>query len=139
MNKTGRLSQRVALIKLPQGYGQFLFDLKRRIRAVQVKASVSFNRELMMLYWDIGGRIVERQKREGWGKNVIQRLAGDLQKAFPGICGLSDRNVWRMRAFYLAYAAHSEKFAQPIREISRLKLPQAVAVIPRGHNILLFE
>lgn len=112
---------------LPAGYAEFLTTLKVRIRSAQVRAVVSINRELILLYWDIGRQMVERQEKEGWGAGVIERLANDLQGDFPGIKGFSPRNIWRMRAFYLAYSA-----AGP-------KLPQAVAEIPWGHNVLLFE
>jgi hypothetical protein len=86
---------------LPKDYADLLEDLKVRIRAAQIKASLSANRELLRLYWDIGRSIVQRQKTEGWGASVIERLARDLQAAFPGVEGFSGRNIWRMRAFYL--------------------------------------
>ncbi len=64
---------------------------------------LSVNRELIQLYWEIGRLIVERQEREGWGRAVVERLADDIQSAFPGMGGFSRSNVFRMRAFYLAY------------------------------------
>src|SRR6266481_1200946 len=87
---------------LPTGYAELLEDLKVRVRTAQLKATLSVNREMIQLYWDIGRRIVERQEREGWGKGVVDRLAKDIQKAFPGLKGFSPGNVWRMRSFYLA-------------------------------------
>jgi hypothetical protein len=86
---------------LPAGYATLLADLKARVRAAQLRAAVSVNRELILLYWDIGKIIVEAQKTKGYGKQVVERLAGDLQTEFPGMAGFSPRNVWRMRAFYL--------------------------------------
>lgn len=109
------------------GYAEFLAELKGRIRSAQIKAALSVNRELILLYWDIGHQIVEQQEKEGWGGAVIERLANDLQKDFPGIKGFSPRNIWHMRAFYLTYPGEVKK------------LPQAVAEIPWGHNVLLFE
>lgn len=88
---------------LPAGYGELLDDLKARVRTAQIKAAVAANRELIQLYWDIGGLIVERQQEERWGTSVIDRLAADLQRAFPGLKGFSASNVSRMRTFYLAY------------------------------------
>ena len=88
---------------LPAGYAELLEDLKDRIRRAQVRAAVAASRELVRLYWDIGREIVQRQKQEGWGKGVIDRLAADIQRAFPGIEGFSARNIKRMRAFYSAY------------------------------------
>jgi hypothetical protein len=97
-------SQPVGLPAVPSsGYRALLTDIKARIRVAQIKASLSINRELIQLYWDIGGLIVNRQRAEGWGKSVVEKLASDVQKEFPGIEGFSPRNIWRMRAFHLAW------------------------------------
>ncbi len=122
---------------LPTGYAALLDDLKSRVRSAQLKAAVSVNAELIRLYWDIGRAIVERQQGDGWGSAVVDRLATDLQVAFPGQHGFSPRNVWRMRAFYLAYAPAPA--VEPSRNSADPVLPQAVAEIPWGHNALLVE
>lgn len=70
--------------------------------------------ELIQLYWDLGRRIVERQETAGWGRAVVERLADDIQKAFPGLGGFSRTNVFRMRAFYLAYQNLAESVPQPV-------------------------
>src|ERR1700694_3793659 len=88
---------------LPAGYAALLENIKTRVSTAQIKAALSVNRELIQLYWDIGRLIVERQQEQGWGKSVVERLAADIQKDFPGIEGFSPRNIWRMRAFYLAW------------------------------------
>lgn len=137
---------------LPQGYAALLPDLKERVRAAQLKAALSVNRELIQLYWDIGRKIVERQELEGWGGGVINRLAHDLQNAFPGMQGFSPSNVSRMRAFYSAYTRELQESAQAVPKSRGPKSAQAVpklvddappapmAEIPWGHNIaLLFK
>jgi len=83
----------------PDVYGEFLHALKERIREAQVRAAVSVNRELVLLYWQIGRDLAERQEREGWGTRVIERLAGDLRAAFPGQQGFSPRNLRYMKLF----------------------------------------
>jgi hypothetical protein len=115
---------------LPADYSAFLESLKSRVRQAQTKAMLSVNRELIQLYWDIGRRIAERQEQEGWGKNVVDRLARDIQKAFPGIRGFSPSNVSRMRAFFLAYARGRENSAQPVPKLSGKKSAQAVPKTP---------
>lgn len=52
-------------------YDTFLSDLKTRIRAARTRAALAVNRELILLYWQIGRDILERQEREGWGAKVI--------------------------------------------------------------------
>ena len=81
------------------GYGELFAGIKQRIATSQVRAHLAVSRELNLLYWQIGRDIVERQKTEKWGKSVVEHLAADIQKAFPGIEGFSGLNVWRMRAF----------------------------------------
>jgi hypothetical protein len=74
---------------LPAGYPEFILSLKNRIRSAQVKAAVSVNRELILLYWQIGSDILARQEREGWGTKVIGRLSSDLINEFPDMKGFS--------------------------------------------------
>src|SRR5574341_1867466 len=88
---------------LPHNYLQVLEALKDRIRQARLKATRSAHRHLIELYWHVGKVIMERQRNEGWGKSVVERLAQDLRKAFPDMAGFSPRNIWRMRSFYLAY------------------------------------
>jgi len=80
-------------------YGQLLADIKSRVRAAQIRAGLAANRELLALYWDIGRLILDRQKAQGWGTKVIDRLSRDLQNEFPGQQGFSPRNLKYMRAF----------------------------------------
>ncbi len=124
-------------IQTPSGYAEFLTELKHRIRSAQLKAAVSVNRELVLLYWDIGRQIVERQDREKWGTHVISRLAQDLKKEFPGVEGFSGGNLWRIRAFYLAYSQGFPILAQAVRELP--KPLQVLSALPWGHNVLLVE
>src|ERR1700747_755474 len=82
-----------------QPYDLFLQDLKARIRSAQVRAGLAVNRELVLLYWGIGRDILARQREQGWGAKVIERLSTDLRHSFPEMKGLSARNLKYMRAF----------------------------------------
>ncbi len=97
---------------LPEDYGSLLLEVKERIRAAQYQALRAVNKELVGLYWDIGGMIARRQEYEGRGKSVVERLAGDLQQEFPGIRGFSVQNLWYMRQFYQEY--HDDEKLQPL-------------------------
>jgi len=107
-------------------YGKLFQDIKARILAAQYQALRSVNRELIGLYRDIGKMIVERQKEQGWGKAIVETLAGDLQKEFPGERGYSRDNLWRMRKFYLSYHDHP-------------KLAPLVQEIGWTHNVVILE
>ena len=100
----------------PQDYPRLLTEIKERIRSAQYEALKAVNKELVGLYWDIGRMIVERQDVEGWGKAVVEQLAADLRMEFPGVGGFSASNLWRMKAFFEAYAS-LEKLAPLVREI----------------------
>ncbi|MES2890196.1 MAG: PDDEXK nuclease domain-containing protein [Pseudomonadota bacterium] len=92
-----------ALTPAPSGYTDWLADLKTRIHSAQQRATLAVNRELVLLYWQIGRDVLERQNREGWGAKVIDRLAHDLRAAFPDMKGFSPRNLKYMRAFAQAW------------------------------------
>jgi predicted nuclease of restriction endonuclease-like (RecB) superfamily len=84
-------------------YDNFLRDLKDRIRTAQVQAALAVNRELVLLYWQIGRDILDRQKQQGWGAKVIERLSKDLKAEFPEMKGFSRTNLLYMRAFAAAF------------------------------------
>jgi hypothetical protein len=92
-----------------QFYDRFVDGIKQRIRAAQIKAAISANRELVLLYWDIGRAIVHAQKDKGYGKRVVEMLSTDLRREFPEMAGLSALNLWRVQAFYLAYVVSDKK------------------------------
>lgn len=87
----------------PAGYADWLAELKQRIHAAQQRATLAVNRELVLLYWQIGQGILERQARQGWGGKVVDTLARDLRNAFPDMKGFSPRNLKYMRAFAEAW------------------------------------
>lgn len=141
-----------------KGYQEFLSDLKKRIRDAQVKATLSVNRELILLYWEIGCCLDAVQKKQGWGAAVIPRLAKDLKNELPELKGFSERNISRMLAFFREYPELKAFLPQAVAKKKPSKfLPQPVAEIPVsetnfsrtmeslllalpwGHNILLIE
>ena len=84
-------------------YARVLSDIKTCIRKAQVKAAFSANQEMILLYWDVGRIIEERQEKEGWGAAIIPRLARDIRNEMPAVKGFSERNIDRMIAFYREY------------------------------------
>lgn len=77
-------------------YKSFLNDIKSRITVSRIQAVRSVNRELILLYWEIGKMIVARQKKHGWGKNVVEQLSMDLTREYETFGGFSKDNLWRV-------------------------------------------
>ena len=102
-------------------YTSFLTEVKGRIQSARLQAGRAVNRELVMLYWDIGRGIVEKQRIAGWGESVVEKLAADLQAEFLDMQGFSVFNVWRMRQIYLEYTG-VEFLAQAVPELRKLKI-----------------
>lgn len=93
----------VSLTPPPAGYTEWLSELKSRIHSVQQRATLTVNRELIGLYWQIGQDILARQAKQGWGAKVIERLAEDLRTSFPAMKGFSRTNLLYMRVFAEAW------------------------------------
>ena len=100
----------------PDGYANWLAELKPRIHLAQQRATLAVNRELVLLYWQIGHDILRRQAEQGWGAKVIDRLSRDLRTAFPDMKGFSPRNLKYMRAFAEAWP-DSEFVQQPAAQL----------------------
>jgi len=113
-------------LTIPEDYQDFLRELKERIRNAQIRAALSINRELVLLYWQIGQDILNRQQQQGWGTKVIEHLAADLRKAFPEMKGFSSRNLKYMRSFAETYPDF--EFVQ-----------QVAAQIPWFHNCVILD
>lgn len=107
-------------------YGELLDVIRARIRVAQFSAAVALNRELVVLYWQIGQEILARQRGSGWGARVVDRLAADLRREFPDLRGLSRTNLLYTRAFAAAYPDESV-----VRELA--------GQIPWGHNTVLLD
>ena len=104
-------------------YFNIIESIKTEIKAAQYKAALSVNRELIMLYFNIG-RIINEHK--AWGNKFIDNLAADIKLEFPNAKGYSVRNLKYMAKFAETYP--DEEFVQ-----------QVAAQIPWGQNIVLLD
>jgi predicted nuclease of restriction endonuclease-like (RecB) superfamily len=149
-------------------YREFIEELKGRVASARFSVARKVNHELILLYWDIGRGIVEKQKSHGWGDSVVEMVAADLRRAFPSMSGFSPRNVWDMRRLYDTYSsaellaeaarilvrpAADPILRQPVaefardeklRQVAKLEdgdqlLRQLVAEIPWGQNLLILN
>lgn len=125
MNQRNQLPRKTASI-MSSDYADFLKRLKERIQQARVHAGLAVNRELILLYWQIGRDILEKQTTLGWGAKVIDQLANDLRISFPDMRGFSPRNLKYMRAFAESYP--NFEFVQ-----------QVAAQIPWFHSCTLLD
>jgi predicted nuclease of restriction endonuclease-like (RecB) superfamily len=151
-------SRDTALIISPD-YRQFIEELKARVVSARVTATRAITHEAILLYWDIGRAIVEKQKQHPWGESVIEQVSTDLLNAFPGSTGYSPRNLRSARQLYLAYSdpaiwlqpvaklakqvGNTEFRLQPVAKLAPNHaiefLRQIVAEIPWGQNLLILN
>jgi predicted nuclease of restriction endonuclease-like (RecB) superfamily len=125
---TGRrvIDVSLAAAEPPQGYARVFAAMKQRIERERLRAVLSANAAMVLLYWDIGRMILERQDSAGWGAKVIDRLSQDLRAAFPDMKGFSPRNLKYMRAFASAWPDPSI-------------VQQLAAQIPWFHHCVLLD
>jgi predicted nuclease of restriction endonuclease-like (RecB) superfamily len=116
----------VSATAVPAGYGQLLDSLKQEVRTARLRAHRVVNTELLVLYWTIGKAILDQQAAEGWGTQVINRLADDLRAEFPDMRGLGRSNVHYMRALAMAWPRHAI-------------VQHAVGQLPWGHLTVLLD
>ena len=115
-----------SLENMPKSYLAFIKNLKKRIAQQRLKTVLSANANMILMYWDIGKSILEKQANEGWGTMVIDRMSVDLKKEFPAIKGFSPRNLKYMR-----------KFAETWTDFEIVQ--RTVAQIPWRSNITLMH
>ena len=141
-------------------YAGLLADIKQRIRTAQVRTAMAGNASMLMLYWEIGGVLAERQKIEGWGTAVLPRLATDLHNDLPEVKGFSARNLRLMIQFFDEYPAFGPIWQRAVAKLSDdftggkkrpspvAKLPaksdaqiwqRAVAQLTWAHNVILIQ
>lgn len=107
-----------------QAYFGTLELIRQEIQTAKFRAVNAITKEHILLYWNIGRIILEKQEELGWGKSIVDEISADLRKEFPESKGYSSRNLWDMRRFYARYSNNE-------------KLRQLVAEIPWGQNLLV--
>jgi predicted nuclease of restriction endonuclease-like (RecB) superfamily len=112
---------------LPSDYPLVLEDLKSRVRAARLTAHRRVNTELIKLYWSIGNTVLQRQVNEGWGSQVVTRLAEDLRADSPTMKGFSISNVFYVRSFAGAWP-----------DLDQI-VQQAAGLLPWGHITVILD
>jgi predicted nuclease of restriction endonuclease-like (RecB) superfamily len=111
---------------LPETYAATLQEIKTHLRNARIRAILAANPMVIEAYWHTGKIILARQQEAAWGAKVIDRLAADLQEAFPDMGGLSSRNLLAMKIFAREFPSG------PIAQ-------QPVAQLPWGHVLQIMQ
>ena len=98
-------------------------NIKSEIKVTRLKTMQQANSNLMMLYFKIGKILNENSK---YGNGFIKNISMELKLEYPNMKGFSERNLKRMKRFYKECKDYTI-------------VPQSVAQLPWGHNILLIE
>jgi predicted nuclease of restriction endonuclease-like (RecB) superfamily len=111
---------------VPADYLATLKTIKQRVLRERVHVVLAANSAMVLLYWDIGRLILDRQTGEGWGAKIIERLSRDLRRSFPDVQGFSTRNLHFMR-----------RFADEFRNAAIVK--QLASQLPWWHVVRLIQ
>ena len=109
-----------------EDYNELLQQAVAVIETSRLRISKQLNTIAMSSYWEIGKLLDERKVDSKHGDSIVKRLSIDLKTKYPDM-GLSPRNLWNMKRFYLRYCQYDTK------------VQQAVAVLPWSHNLLLMS
>ena len=108
---------------IEKNYVTVIDNIKKQIRSAQHKSILSANKEMIILYWNIGKIIDEHSE---WGNKFLYNLSSEINKEFPSTKGFSVRNLQNMVKFY--------------REYPEIEIVQTlVAQIPWGHNLEILK
>lgn len=104
-------------------YFEILNDIKRTLVVTRNKIVENANKELILMYYSIGSKLIMNNK---WGSSFIDNLARDLKMEFPTIKGMSARNLRYMQKFASEY--DNDKFLQGV-----------LAKLSWNHNQILMD
>ncbi len=114
------------MIEKSMNYNEFISQIKNEIKESQNNAILSVNRELLLLYWKVGRKILVNVNSADWGSKIIPKLSKELKHSFPDLKGFSERNLKYMRRLAEEYPDYSI-------------VQQVVAQLSWSHNLVLLD
>ena len=82
-------------------YVSVVESIKEQIRSAKHKAILNANKEMLILYWNIG-RIINEHST--WGSKFLRNLSDEIKNEFPSAKGFSVSNLKNMARFYREYS-----------------------------------
>ena len=107
-------------------YKKLLQQTVEVIEHARIQVAKQINTTVTTSYWEIGKLLTELKVDSKYGDRYVKRLSIDLKKFYPNM-GVSPRNLYDMKRFYLLYYQEDKK------------VRQAVALLPWRHNLLEVE
>lgn len=127
-------------------YQLWIRRLCKRYRQSQIKAAIKVNEEMLRFYWELGRDIVALRIEKRWGEKVISRLAVNLKDSMPDMSGLTQRNIYYCKQFFLLYHPIMTSLPQAGVKTTKGNMPQAGAklqegifCVPWGHHKILID
>ncbi len=120
-------------LKTDLTYLNWLEDIKKRYRQSQLKAAVHVNHEMLFFYWGLGRDIVTMGAEKKWGSAFYSTLSNDLMHLLPGVKGLSVKNMYYMKRFFLL-TQDDVIFPQTVGKIA-----SPFFAIPWGHIRIILD
>ena len=106
-----RINMEIAHIS--QEYIQAVKDIKSAILKSRYAAAKQANKELLKLYYFVGGYVSAHSRDGYWGSNAIETIVKGLQQELPGLRGFSARNIKNMRMFYEQWSPYINRQMLP--------------------------
>jgi predicted nuclease of restriction endonuclease-like (RecB) superfamily len=123
----------------PNKYNEMLREIIAEVKMTRVVIANRLSSSVTQLYWNIGKRLSTEKLEKGYGGEVVEQLSADLKSEFPEAEGFSPRSLWDMKRLYEFYVDSNQILPQIVAEFKNNILPQAVAVLPWGHNRLILS
>ena len=122
-------------------YKDWIIQLKKDIRLTQLKASIAVNEEMLILYWNIGKDICQKQLDSKYGSHFFEILSKDLRTDFPDAQGFSERNLRYMKQFYTFYSPILHQAGAESKSVNHQvcdDLEAKLFTIPWRHHVEIF-
>ena len=120
-------------------YNEMLREIIAEVKMTRVVVANRLSSSITQLYWNIGKRLSIEKLEKGYGGRVVEQLSADLKSEFPDTAGFSPRSLLDMKRLYEFYANDFQIPPQLVAEFENNIPPQAVAVLPWGHNRLILS
>lgn len=127
------------LIKIDEEYAQWIQNVGKRFKNMQIKAATRVNQEMLRFYWSLGKDMVEMHAESRWGSKFYNNLSKDLASAMPEQKSFSPTNLKYMTYFYQLYSQISPQTVDEIETEISPQLVDELCRVPWGHHRYIID